>query len=387
MSKIRGTCLSTEDDIVSLDKKDSCIYASVTHITPTYNLFFYLNEVRSLQKKYNAKIYFVMWDTNALVNPFFKRLLLTNKIKNKNDFTEKKEKELKKILEILNFDMGNLYLYRSSVLWKKLVNYADANLFQEFYSVACRLQYNRKNSPKISHFILSPMDIYFCNNLYKICPEDITKKIDITIPLIGKEGIYRSTIEAMVEEGLITEKLPFLLNLDKYPFIMDDLVIPNWDHTKSKIRTIVKNCNLNKRDIIQMMNYLNVKKENYDSMDDLEKIRDIMIDSLYDFLKKNKANFLKSINMVEEKVKSISGIDKIKEIGGVLKSDISLRIIYLADGKNTVTDISKKLGKSVATISMYIGKLKKMGAIRTTSDNKIRRNIRGIKINFESGVF
>ena len=142
-----------------------------------------------------------------------------------------------------------------------MVNYADDDLFQEFYSVVCKLQYNRVDSPKISHFILSPMDIYFCNNLYKMCPEDIAKKIDITIPLIGKENIYKSTRDAMVDEGLISEEFPFIFNLDKYPFIMNDLVIPNWNHTKSKIRITIQNCNLTKKEVIQMLNYLDVKKK------------------------------------------------------------------------------------------------------------------------------
>ncbi|MFH0808704.1 MAG: ArsR family transcriptional regulator [archaeon] len=387
MAKIIGTHLNTKEDIASFKNKNIDIYVSVTHITPTYTLFFYLNEIKKLQKKYSAKIYFVMWDTNALVNPFFKKLLLTNKVKNKKDFIEEKEKELRKILEILDFDMENLHMYRSSDLWKKLVNYADEDLFQEFYSVVCRLQYNRIDSPKVSHFILSPMDIYFCNNLYKICPEDISKKIDVTIPIIGKENIYESTRDAMMEEGLINEKLPFVLSLDKYPFIMDDLVIPNWDHTKDKIRTTIKNCNLSKKEIIQILNYLDIEEKSYESVNYVEELQDIMITHLYDFLKKNKNKFLAKTNIVEEKIKLISDIDKIKEMGKIIKSDISLKIIYLADGKNTVTDISKKLKKSVATISMYIAKLKKMDAIRTTSDNKIRRNLKGIKINFESGIF
>ncbi len=387
MSKVTGTRLNTEGDIAPLAKKDDItIYASVTHITPTYTLFFYLNEVKKLQKKYNAKIYFVMWDTNALVNPFFKKLFLANKIKSKNDFIHEKEKELKKILEILDFDMGNLHMYRSSDLWKKLVNYEDEDLFQEFYSIVCRLQYNRVDNPKVSHFILSPMDIYFCNNLYKICPEDISRKIDITVSAIGKENIYRATRDVMVDEGLTNEKLPSVFNLDKYPFIINDLIIPNWDHSKNKIKTVVKNCNLTKKESIQMLNYLDIEGEAFKSVDKINNIQDMVADHLYNFLKKKKKEFLEKTNTVEESIKLISDIKDIKEMGKVLKSDISLKIIYLANGNNTVTDISKKLGKSVATISMYISKLKKMKAVRVTSGGKIRRNLKGIKINFESGT-
>jgi len=58
----------------------------------------------------------------------------------------------------------------------------------------------------------------------------------------------------------------------------------------------------------------------------------------------------------------------------------------LSDGTKNTTDIAKELQKSVPTISMYANKLKKLNLIRLLDNHKLKRNIKGIKINFDLGV-
>ena len=60
--------------------------------------------------------------------------------------------------------------------------------------------------------------------------------------------------------------------------------------------------------------------------------------------------------------------------------------MLLADGTKSTTDISKNLNKSIATISMYMNKLRKLDLVRTLPDGKLRRNIKGVKINLEHGL-
>ena len=60
--------------------------------------------------------------------------------------------------------------------------------------------------------------------------------------------------------------------------------------------------------------------------------------------------------------------------------------MLLADGTKSPTEISKHLGKSIATISMYTNRLRKSDLIRTLSNGRLRRNIKGVKINLESGL-
>jgi Mn-dependent DtxR family transcriptional regulator len=73
----------------------------------------------------------------------------------------------------------------------------------------------------------------------------------------------------------------------------------------------------------------------------------------------------------------------LKEIGKVLKSDLAMDILLLSDGTKNTTEISKILKKSIATISTYANRLKKMNLIRMISNDKLKRNLEGIKINFD----
>ena len=70
----------------------------------------------------------------------------------------------------------------------------------------------------------------------------------------------------------------------------------------------------------------------------------------------------------------------------VFVSDIALEILLLADGSKNTSEISRELGKSIATISTYANRLKKMNLIRVLEDGKIKRNIKGLKVNFELGL-
>jgi Mn-dependent DtxR family transcriptional regulator len=45
--------------------------------------------------------------------------------------------------------------------------------------------------------------------------------------------------------------------------------------------------------------------------------------------------------------------------------------------------MAKEMGKSISTISAYTSKLKKLGYIRFIEGGKIKRNLKGMKINFE----
>jgi Mn-dependent DtxR family transcriptional regulator len=69
-----------------------------------------------------------------------------------------------------------------------------------------------------------------------------------------------------------------------------------------------------------------------------------------------------------------------------LKSQIALEILLLADGSKSTTEISKVTKKSVATISTYTNRLKRMNLIRVLENGHLKRNIKGVKVNFELGL-
>ena len=103
------------------------------------------------------------------------------------------------------------------------------------------------------------------------------------------------------------------------------------------------------------------------------------------YLKKHKKKYLDHTGKIEESILNISDKKQAKEIGKVLKSSIALDILLLSDGDMNTSEISRKLGKSVATISTYTNRLKKMNLIRVLSNGKLKRNIKGLKINLELG--
>ena len=73
-------------------------------------------------------------------------------------------------------------------------------------------------------------------------------------------------------------------------------------------------------------------------------------------------------------------------MGKILKSNIALQILILADGTKNTSQIATETGKSITTISTYITQLKKDNIVTTLHKGKIKRTIKGAKINFETGM-
>ena len=103
-------------------------------------------------------------------------------------------------------------------------------------------------------------------------------------------------------------------------------------------------------------------------------------------MKDHRKKYHQTSGKVEESVLDIKNKKELKNIGQVLKSDIASEIILLSDGTRNTTEISKHLNKSVATISMYANRLKKMNLIRLLPNGNLKRNIKGVKVNFEIGL-
>ena len=73
---------------------------------------------------------------------------------------------------------------------------------------------------KVSHLIQVPMDIFFCNYLHKLCPEDTNKAIDIAFFGQDKENLYVSTRELMINDGLIENKKPIFVIIKNFPYLI-----------------------------------------------------------------------------------------------------------------------------------------------------------------------
>ena len=387
------------------DKKQLNIFCSFTYITPNYSVLFTLNELKKFVEQGDFKIFLVIWDMNTLANPYFKKMCSSRKINNPDFFIDQKIAELKDIAGSIGFDKEKLSIYKSSDLWKRFISYNEENIFQEFYSVLAQMHIKDfVANNKVSHLIQVPMDIFFCNYLHKLCPEDTNKAIDIAFFGQDKENLYVSTRELMINDGLIENKKPIFVIIKNFPYLIYNYNVPEWDMSLKDIKNILINFPLTKKEIFVLFKHLtnlikirikekdkNVEIDYDDFYSEYKEVSEkelieILAENLFRYLKEHRKRFLETSGRVEEAVLNLSKKQDVKNIGQVLKSDIALNILLLADGSKNTSEISRELKKSVATISTYANRLKRMNLIRVLPNGKIKRNIKGLKVNFELGL-
>jgi len=115
-----------------------------------------------------------------------------------------------------------------------------------------------------------------------------------------------------------------------------------------------------------------------------EKLTLLLAHNLHTYFEKMKPLFEKTIM-----TPSFMTIDTKKDamiLGKLMKSDITLEIMLLADGTRTLSELAKKLNKQISNISAYVNQLKKEGLLSNDGNGKIKRSIKGIKLNFENGL-
>lgn len=383
------------------------LFCSFTYITPNYSVLFTLEELKKFVATGNYKVFLVLWDMNALSNAYFRRLKTLKKVPDAEKFIDDKVKELRNLAYSVGFNETNFQIYKSSELWKRLISYKEDNLFQQFYSILAQIEINRYEieRDKISHLIQIPMDMFFCNYFHKLYPEDAGKGIDVAFLGQNKEKLYTLTRDLMVENGLIERKDPVFIMMKDFPYLLHNHAVPEWNMKPKDIKDIISGCNLGKKDIFILFRYLEsntggiVVKENEKSTekdysefytshkdDKDETLLQILSDNLYSYLQDHKKKYLEESGEVEETILNISKKHEVRNIGAVLKSTIALEILLKSDGTRNTSQISKEIGKSVATISTYANRLKKMGLLRMLPDGKLKRNIKGVKINLELGI-
>jgi len=387
------------------DKKQLNIFCSFTYITPNYSVLFTLNELKKFVEQGDFKIFLVIWDMNTLANPYFKKMCSSRKINNPDLFIDQKISELKDIAGSIGFDKEKLSIYKSSDLWKRFISYNEENIFQEFYSVLAQMHIKDfVANNKVSHLIQVPMDIFFCNYFHKLCPEDTNKAIDIAFFGQDKENLYVSTRKLMINDGLIENEKPIFVIIKNFPYLIYNYNVPEWDMGLKDIKNILINFPLAKKEIFVLLKHITnlikirIKEKDKDveiDYDDFyseykdnpeKELIEVLAENLFRYLKEHKKRFLETSGRVEEAVLNLVKKQDVKNIGQVLKSDIALEILLLADGSKNTSEISRELKKSVATISTYANRLKKMNLIRVLPNGKIKRNIKGLKVNFELGL-
>lgn len=381
------------------------IFCSFTYITPNYSVLFTLNELKKFVDQGNHKVFLVIWDMNTLANPYFKRMCSSSRITDPNLFINQKITELKDLIESLGFDREKISIYKSSELWKRFISYTDQNLFQEFYAVLAQMKIkDYVANDKVSHLAQIPMDLFFCNYFHKLFPEDSSRPIDLAFFGQDKENVYLATRDFMMKEGLVENKKPIFISIKDFPYLLHNHNVPEWNMVLKDIKNILINFPFTKKDIFSVFrhitNSINIRVREEDSFEELdyrefynnykdqtnEELIEILAENLHRYLKHHRKKYLETSGRIEESVMNVTNKDDVKNIGQVLKSELALEILLLSDGTRTISEISRELNKSVANISMYANKLRKMNLIRTLDNGKVKRNIKGVKVNFELGL-
>ncbi|PIN89443.1 hypothetical protein COU60_03545 [Candidatus Pacearchaeota archaeon CG10_big_fil_rev_8_21_14_0_10_34_76] len=382
------------------------VFCSFTYITPNYSILFTLEELKKFADSGNFKVIIVLWDMNTISNAYFTRLKSLRKVPDAETFINEKVKELRTIAESLGFEKEKLLIYRSSEIWKRLISYKEDNLFQQFYSILAQMQIKRYDieRDKISHLVQIPMDMFFCNYFHELYPEDVDREIDLGFFGQNKEQLYTITRELMVKNGLIENKNPIFILMKNVPYLIHNHSVPEWTMSLRDIKDILMGINTDKKDIFVLFRYLagnagcitvkgdkNLEYDYQEFYKEYKQVKEedllkILAENLYAYLQDRKKKYVEQSGLIEESILQISKKQDAKNIGAVLKSNIALEILVLADGSRNTTDMSKEIGKSVATISTYANRLKKMGLIRVLPDGNLKRNIKGVKINLELGI-
>ena len=361
------------------------LFCSFTYITPNYSIILTLNELKKFIENKNYKIFIIVWDMNTFANPYFKRMRSSRKISNPVAYIDSKVKELRGLILSMGFNSNQVIIHKSSDVWKRLISYKEEDLFYQFYDVLSQIELGEEiNDKRASHLFQIPMDLFFCNYFHKLYPEDTNHAIDLAFLGPDKEILYTLTRKLMVQGGLINFKKPLFILLKSFPYLIYNYVMPEWNMDKQQMKELLINCNLSEEDIISLLEYIDVEVSEVKKLNH-KKMLSVLTEQLYAYLQKYKQNFEDYNGNFEAEIINVSKKEEMKKIGKFLKSNISLDILLLANGDMSVTQISKLLGKSVATISMYVKRLKKSGFIKTSSEGKLNRTIKGIKLSFEFG--
>ncbi|MCK5149798.1 ArsR family transcriptional regulator [Candidatus Pacearchaeota archaeon] len=358
------------------------LFCSFTYITPNYDVIATLKELYNFAKDKNSKVFLIMWDMNTLANPYFKRYCLNN-TKDWDSYINEKMLEVKNMTHAIGFNESNLIIYKSSELWKRLVSYEEENLFQQYFSILARLPVKDFiEFRKSSHIFQMALDLFFSNFFHKLYPEDVNREMDILFSDYYRKNLYLFTRKIMVEEGMI-KNVPSILLMETVPYVVYQERVPEWEMNLEEIRDILINAPNKKEEYLKLLNYLEDGEITILGKDNL---METLAKSLFKYLQKHKKVYLTKNKLFEDSIINISNKQEAIKFGHILKSKISLNLLILANGTKNTSQIARELKKSVATISTYSAKLKKMGLLRTNSEGKLQRNLKGIKLNFELGL-
>lgn len=382
------------------------LFCSFTYITPNYINLFIINELAKLAKE-GYELFIVIWDMNSITNKYFKRQVVhALGAESPSAFMDKKLQEVERIFSSLDVDPAQLHIYKSSEVWRRMVNVQSHDLFLKLYHILTSLKVVDFALPhKVSHLIQMPADIFFANFFHLLYPEDAEGPMDVALLGNNKEEIYKKTRQLMYDEGIIGMEKPVFLITKHVPYIILDESVPEWNMSLEEVIRIFNGHKPSEQDInalfdiilkdkLDIFHYYDIKGNivETDQSQVTKIIHKIPVENqmftlgynLYKYMNSFKIKFTQT--EVPSRVLSIKTSEQLLEIGKVVKSKPLVEMLHLADGTKTISQIAKLSKKQIANTSMYIGNLKKAGLVTVDSNGKVKRAYDAVKINFITNI-
>ncbi len=384
----------------SAGKGAPTIFYSLTHLKYNYITLTHLFNLAKLSKV-GFNVVLVLWDMNILSNPYFKKVEFEKyRSLTSEEYIKKKKDEITSLANALG--ISNLNTYTSSELWARFMQQKEKAFFAKYYSVLGLMDLDEHDlNEKLNYLIQLPADVFFANFFHELYPEDQKKPIEVMYSAPQRKMLYYATRKAMYNEGLTSTERPLIILSKDIPRIDIDSQIPHWGMSVSEISQIVSKWHFEKEDLQNLyknvfntlLSEVTITTRKGKKILPLEKVPEALkneskenitaslSNNLFSYLQKAKES-TKNLEDPEPQFQTVKTKKQLKQLSALLKSENVMKILVLANGTRTISEIAKDINMQLSNTSQYITKLKKAGLV-TTKNKKVTRTARGLKINFE----
>ena len=390
------------------------IFFSTNYYSGVYYYLYQFNVLSELAKYPNVHIYISYTDT---VSSTKERMHFTVQTAKKEAIeTESILYEIKSVLLGLGIEENRLHLYKSSEIWHRYMSYTNQNVLNFYKGMSVFPLDNLKMSkdwadnwfvPKeaeinIAYGIQKHMDLLSTSVFHLLFPDEIEGKVDLVF--VGSLG-SRLLLEIrgrLIAEGLIEPNFPVVAIIRKIPMfghtasIHKEFVSPNWDMTVEQIYNVIEKFSVSETQIKDLFSlFLNKFVENFVTVDENKNIKELEqapdlsktpIEIQRLILAHNLFNYLKQ---TRERAKPAEGKDlvyisrkkEIQDLGRLLKSEIALKVLLLANGEYSASEIARKINKHASNLNPIIKDLKRLNLIDINGKGKLQRKTNRLSID------
>ncbi|MCD6434631.1 MAG: hypothetical protein J7L14_03390 [Candidatus Diapherotrites archaeon] len=284
------------------------------------------------------------------------------------------QREIKALCKVLGIRCKELVVEPISKLWKELLskqpelmsevldfsNYlatADLSIpkeIRDYYYVSTETQYGQ------AYIIEKFIEFLIAKNITSLI--DDAEKADAIILGASTEPAIRRLKTFF--KGLKIEFLKKMPCIGHTRHYIPRFVMPNWEMSAKEIFDVLEKYNITKKHSMELISiierFANEIKIEIDSSDlpknERVKLAYMLHELLQEIKKKTNKEFCTSTIQLQN-------MEEIAKISNILRSRNNTNILKLCNGENSITEIAKRLDKSLPNVSSTIKKLHSIGLI------------------------